>query len=120
MSNLVTFRDLIAANKRASILLVIGFVLFVALVAVCFGVAFLSWTNDSATWDEVRGGIITGLVAGVISFFIAWLGYFTGDSLVLGVSGARPLREGEDPMLRNVVEEISIAAGIPPPKIYIM
>src|SRR5688572_4320572 len=105
MSNLVTFRDLIAANKRASFWLVIGFVLFVAVVAMCFGVAILSSMSNNATWDEVRGGIIAGLVAGAISFGVAWLGYFTGDSLVLGVSGARPLQEGEDPMLRNVVEE---------------
>jgi heat shock protein HtpX len=120
MSNLVTFRDLIAANKRASFWLVLGFVVFVAAVAVCFGIAFLYWTTGSATWDQVRGGMFTGLVAGAISFGIAWLGYFAGDSLVLGVSGARPLQEGEDPMLRNVVEEMAIAANIPVPKIYII
>lgn len=120
MSNLVTFRDLIAANKRASFWLVVGFILFVAGVAVCFGVAFLTWTTGTATWADLRGGIIAGLVAAVIAFFIAWLSYYAGDSLVLGVSGAKPLGEGEDPELWNVVEEMAIAAGVPMPKIYIM
>jgi heat shock protein HtpX len=120
MSNLVTFRDLIAANRRASFLLVAGFVLFVAVVAVCFGVAFLYWSTGSATWDQLRGGFIAGLVAAVIAFFVAWLSYFTGDSMVLGVSGARPLGEAEDPALRNVVEEMAIAAGVPVPRIYLI
>src|SRR4051794_4044401 len=106
MSNLVTFRDLIAANKRASFWLVAGFILFVTAVAVCFGVAFLYWATGSASWGDLRGGIIAGLVAAVIAFFLAWLSYYAGDSMVLGVSGARPLGDREDLELKNVVEEI--------------
>jgi heat shock protein HtpX len=120
MPSFVTFRDLIAANKRASFWLVVGFCLFVAVVAACFGVAFLYWSTGSASWAEVRGGIITGLIAAGISFGIASLSYFAGDSMVLGVSGARPLQPGEDPELQNVVEEMAIAAGVPVPAIYIM
>lgn len=120
MANLVTFHDLIRANKRASFWLVVGFVLFIALVAACFGVAFLTWSTGGATWEDIRGGVITGFVAAAIAFLIAWLSYAVGDSLVLGVSGARPLGEGEDPELRNVVEEMAIAAGIPMPRIFIM
>jgi heat shock protein HtpX len=36
------------------------------------------------------------------------------------INGARELQAGEEPRLRNVVEEMAIAAGVSAPRIYIM
>jgi heat shock protein HtpX len=46
--------------------------------------------------------------------------YFAADSMILSVSGAREARKDEYPYLVNVVEGLSIAAGIPMPKIYVI
>lgn len=115
-----TFRDDIAANKRASVVLVVCFVLFVAAIAVILAIAFISMSTQNATWAEVQSGVIAGLVAAVIAFFICSLAYFNGSSLVLGVSGARPLQPGEDPELYHVVEEMAIAANVPMPQVYLI
>jgi heat shock protein HtpX len=119
-SQILTFRDLIAANKRASAWLVAGFILFVMALAMILGIAFLALSNGTATWDDVRHGMVVGAIAGVVAFFFSFLAYYAGDSLILGVSGSRPLQPGEDVELQNVVEEIAIAGGIPVPKIYLI
>lgn len=117
---MTTFRDQISANRWASFWLVVGFIVFVAFVAVVLAITVVSLSTGQATWNEVRTGTIAGIIAAVIAFFLTLLAYFGGDSLVLGVSGAHPLREGEDPELYHVVEEMAIAAGIPMPKIYLI
>src|ERR1041384_5495629 len=119
-TNIVTFRDLIASNKRASFWLVLGFIFFIMILAMVLGVAFISLSSGYHSWDQFRTGIFVGMIAGVIACFISSLAYFSGDSLVLGVAGARPLEPGQDPELQNVVEEIAIAAGVPTPKIYLI
>lgn len=117
---ITTFRDQISNNKWASFWLVLFFILFVAALAVILAIAFLSLSTGQSSWNEIRTGAIAGLIAAVVAFFLTALAYFGGDSLVLGVSGAYPLREGEDPELYHVVEEMAIAAGIPMPKIYLI
>lgn len=117
---MVTFRDQIAANKRASFWLVLFFILFTAALAVILAVAFTSMMSGRATWDEIRTGSIVGLIAAAIAFAFCFFAYFAGDSLVLGVSGAQELQRSDDPELFNVVEEVSIAAGVPMPKVYVM
>lgn len=119
-SNIVTFRDLIAANKRASFWLVVGFVLFNMALAVILGIAFIAMSGGYSSAEDIRIGIIIGVIAAVIAALISSLAYFEGDSLVLGVAGAQELEPGEDQELRNVVEEIAIAAGVPTPKIYLI
>src|SRR5262245_60617123 len=46
--------------------------------------------------------------------------YFSGDKLVLGVSGAREISEDQAPQLMNVIRELTIAANVPMPKVYII
>lgn len=115
-----TFRDQIAANKRASFWLVLFFILFTAAVAVVLAVAFISMSSGQASWNEIRVGAITGLIAAGIAFLFSLLAYYGGDSLVLGVSGAQEIQEGDDPELFHVVEEMSIASGVPMPRVYLI
>lgn len=117
---MMTFRDQISTNRWASFWLVAGFILFVAAFAVILAIAFLSLSTGQATTNELKTGASVGVIAAVVAFFITLFAYFGGDSLVLGVSGAHPLLEGQDPELYHVVEEMSIAAGIPMPKIYLI
>jgi heat shock protein HtpX len=116
-----TFRDLIAANKRNSVLLVILFCLFVAAVILVLGLAVLAWIDPASVshldWTQA---LLFGGVAGGISLLIALYGYYGGDSLVLSISGAKPIQHDEDPELFNVVEEMAIAAGLPMPRVYLI
>ena len=46
--------------------------------------------------------------------------YFSGDKLVLAVSGAQPVDEASAPQLMNVVREMAVAANVPMPAVYII
>lgn len=116
-----TFRDLIAANKRNSLLLVLGFCLFTIVVALVLGLAVVAYVApelvEQLNWTE---GLLVGAAAGGLAFLFSLFAYYGGASFILGVSGAKPLPKEQDPELYNVVEEMAIAAGIPMPKIYLI
>jgi heat shock protein HtpX len=116
-----TFRDLIAANKRNSFLLVALFIVFTAVVAMALALGLMVFWDDGAALkvNVVRSAIV-GCVAMVISFFLALLSYYAGDKMVLAVSGAKPITHKDDPQLFNVVEDMAIAAGVPMPSVYLI
>lgn len=62
--------------------------------------------------------------AGALGFsaLSALYSYYQGDKLVLGAMQARPLDEGnlKERQLKNVVEEMAIASGLPVPAVYIV
>ena len=102
----------IRKNRRASWLLA-GFV--VALLAT------LGFAIGYATMGGTSGAIGLLGVFGIVA--IAWsiIGYYTGDRIVLTASGARKVTHAEAPQLYNVVEEMTIAAGLPQvPAVYIL
>jgi len=116
-----TFRDLIAANKRNSAVLVILFCLFTALVALVLGMGIVAGFDPDAVakldWGE---GFLVGGAAGTVAFLFALFGYFAGDQFILATSGARRIRHADDAELFNVVEEMAIAAGVPMPRVYLI
>jgi heat shock protein HtpX len=97
----------IAANKRNSILLCALFVVFVA---------FLGWIFGQVS-SMGNGGIA---LAVVIALFWTFGSYYWSDRIVLAMSGARPLRKEEFPHLFHSVEGLSIAAGLPVPRVYVI
>lgn len=54
------------------------------------------------------------IMAGVMNF----ASYFWSDKIVLGISGAKPVKHDENKELYHTVENLCIAAGLPTPKIY--
>src|SRR5262245_18687386 len=118
---MLTFRDLIARNKRNSFLLVAGFILFVAVVAMALALAIFAIIDPPAAenldWERA---LQVGGIAGCVSVMIAMLSYYEGANLILAVSGAKKIEKKDDPQLFNVVEEMSVAAGIPMPKVYLI
>ena len=102
----------IRSNRRASWLLM-GFV--VALLAA------LGFVIGAAVIGGTSGGIGLLGVFGIVA--IAWsiLGYYSGDKMVLAVSGAHQVTHADEPQLFNVVEEMTIAAGLPSvPAVYVI
>lgn len=107
----VTFRDRIAANKRNSVLLIAGFLAFVAVFGYVIGYA---WIGDPV---GALFGLVLAFVVGTISGLAT---YYGGDRMVLAASRAREITHEDAPVLFNVVEEMTIAGGLPMPKIYII
>lgn len=56
------------------------------------------------------------ILAGIMNF----VSYFWSDQIVLGISGAKPIKSNDNPQVYRVVENLCIAAGLPTPKIYII
>ncbi|MBI4040220.1 M48 family metallopeptidase [Candidatus Daviesbacteria bacterium] len=56
------------------------------------------------------------ILSGVMNFF----SYFYSDKLVMAISGAKQIKEKDNWELFHLVENLSIAAGLPTPKIYIV
>jgi len=116
-----TFRDLIAANKRNSVLLVVCFILFVAIVAMVIGLAIVAYYSPGTVARlNVLRALVIGAIAGVLAFLVALLGYYSGDDMILAVSQARRIKHKDDPELFNIVEEMAIAAGLPMPRVYVI
>ena len=115
-----TFRELIADNKRNSVLLVVIFCLFVTVVAMVLGLGLLAYSGVNLSRLNLVEGVVIGVVAAVISMLLSLIGYYVGNDMILAVSGAQPIRHEDDPELFNVVEEMAIAAGIPMPRVYLI
>ena len=99
--------ELIASNKRRSILLVGAFVLVVSLVGAAFGIVFgYGW----------QGTVIALVVSGALAF----ASYWKADTVALAVSRAHPADPAEYRRLYNLVEGLTIASGLPMPRIYIV
>ena len=97
----------IAANKRKTVLLIFGAIVLLGAVGYVLGL----WYGDG----------IYGLVGAVALAVVLSLGsFFGGDRLVLASTRAREVSPQDQPRLHNIVEGLSIAAGIPKPKVYLI
>lgn len=106
-----TFYREIARNRRSSWILV-------SVVALVLGV--LGGAVGYATgfgWAGVA-------VALVVAFFMSIGSYYAGDKLVLLSSGAKEVPQQQTPdqyrQLLNVVTEMTLAGGLPMPKVYVI
>lgn len=57
--------------------------------------------------------------AGIFSIVYALVGYFGSAGIALSLARAVPIEKKDNPELYNIVENLSITAGIPMPKVYI-
>jgi heat shock protein HtpX len=106
-----TFRERIARNRRNSLLLIAGFLAFVTVFGYIIGFA---WIGDPV---GALFGLVLAVIVGTIS---GLLSYYAGDKMVLAASRAKEITHDDAPVLFNVVEEMTIAAGLPMPKVYIV
>lgn len=111
MMTSTTFAAQQAVNRRNSLLLI---------AVVTLLLAALGFTIGYGTTGAVEGafGVTTGAI--VLAMLLSVGSYFGGDKLVLAASGAKEVSEQAAPQLLNVVREISLAAGTPMPKVYLI
>lgn len=96
----------IASNKRQSILLILG---FIALIAA------LGYLVSKLTGQP---GIFVPMLIGAIIYSV--ISYFFSAQIALGMSHAREIKKADAPELYRLVENLSITAGLPMPKVYIV
>ena len=102
--------ELIAANKRKSVVLIT----LMGMLMIGAGVLI----GEAAVPGGGAGGAILAFILWAI---LSLTSYFGGDSIFLASSGARQIQKQDHPVLYNIVEEMCIAAGISTlPKIYII
>jgi len=106
-----SFRSQISANKRESFFLV----LVVLWILIVLGAA-IGYLVTRDIYGIIGATAIALLVGGAMSVG----SYFGGDALVLAASQARQVDDRSQPQLMNVVRELTLAAGIPMPKVYII
>ncbi len=97
----------IASNKRKTVLLIFGAIVLLGAVGYVLGLWY--------------GSGIVGLVGAVALAIVLSLGsFFGGDRLVLASTRAREVTPQDQARLHNIVEGLSIAAGIPKPRVYVI
>ncbi|MBI2662069.1 M48 family metallopeptidase [Candidatus Woesearchaeota archaeon] len=104
----MSFYEEIAANKRRTVLLIFFFLVFIIFIGLVLGVY----------WGNAYGGLILAIIGGGIYFLIS---YYSGDSMILTMTGAKEAKKPEYTQLINVVEGLMIAAGLGRmPKVYVI
>lgn len=119
------------ANRKASRRLVAGFVLFLAWLGFGGDIIWYLWSKSDAAARASEGlpsagvhilpglGITLLLIAGAM----AWWGYRFGATSLIRATGAREVIEpatDAERKLVNVVDEMTIAAGIARPRIWLV
>lgn len=99
----------ITSNKSKSYLLMLLF--FLVIVGITW--AWSLYFGESSSYGTLIFAVILATIMNLISFF-------AGDSIALGIAGAKAIKKDTNPYVFRMVENLSITAGIPTPKIYII
>jgi heat shock protein HtpX len=96
----------IAANKRRSSVIILGFLIFVGVMA-----WFLSryFNNNNSFYYILAGGLVYAIIA-----------YFMASRLALAVNGAKEIAKKDNPRLWRIIENLSITDGLPMPRVFII
>ena len=105
----ISFHDEIARNKRSSLLLV------VLVSAILFALIYVLVFILAPEFILLALPLSLGLIV-----IYSYSSYSHGDSVILSATNARPAEGREYQYLRDTVEGLSIAAGIPAPKVYVI
>lgn len=85
--------------------------LFTVFLVVIIG---LGWV-----FAQVYGNENILVFAVLFSVLTSFISYWSSDKIALAMARAQPIEKSQNPMLYNIVENLSITAGLPTPKIYI-
>ena len=109
-----TFYAQQSANKKVSFLLLVAMIGLVVALGEAIAASF--------TFDAY-GALVGAGIASVLGLGAAGFAHFSGPSAVLSSTRARRLERpgvGHEEVLLNVVDELSIAANMPPPAVYLI
>lgn len=96
----------IAANKRNTVLIM---AVFIGIISAIGYFASLYFGNTSITLWVIAGAAVYALIQ-----------YYAASKLAVAMTGAQPIEKKDNPRLYRIVENLSIATGMPMPKVYII
>lgn len=105
----ISFEDQISRNKRKSILLM--FIIFVVIIVLGYVISY-------AFAPEYFFFIM--IISVFSSFFYILISYYNSDKIALMSVGAREAKREQHEKYYNAVEGLTIASGLPMPKLYTM
>ena len=96
----------VSQNKRNTIVIMSVFVIIIGIIGLFIGAATDSYS--------------LALIIFICAMLYAWLQYFIAGKLATMMTGAQEISKNDAPELWRVVENLSIASGMPMPKVYII
>lgn len=102
------------ANKRKSWLIIILFTLFT------LGVSYVLSQAIGAYYGYPVSGLGFLGYGLVFSGIMSFSSYYWSDKIILGISGARPASREKDYEFYTVAQNMSMAAGLPMPQLYVI
>ncbi|MBI3623324.1 M48 family metallopeptidase [Candidatus Pacearchaeota archaeon] len=109
MPERIDFSDQISRNKTKSFFLMIG--IFVVIIV-------LGYVISMATQPELFFTIM--ILATIISILYVWISYYNSDKIAIASVGAKEASRTQYKDYYNTVEGLTLASGLPMPKLYIM
>ena len=97
-----------AANRRKTIGLLM-----------CMGVLMWCVVYAALTYFGGSGAGIVPIAVG-IALISVWGSYYGSDKLVLTMTGAKLIQESDNPKLFDLIQEVTIASGLPMPKVAVV
>lgn len=97
----------IDSNKRKTAFLITLFLIFIIALGWFIGV-----------YMEQGYGIT--VLAVVLSIAMTLISYYSGDKIALASTGAKEIKKEDNPYVYRLVENLTITAGTPMPKVYII
>lgn len=109
MTERIDFSDQISANKWKSFFLMT----IVAIVIVLLGVVIAQVFAPGYTFFIM-------IIAIIFSLFYLWITYYNSDKIAIASVNAKPASREKFREYYNLVEGLTIASGLPMPKLYVM
>lgn len=106
--------EVASSNKRKSFLIIFSFVAFVATA-----LYFMASAYAVSIGYQTEGLSIAGFAL-IVSGVLGLSSYYFSDKIILSISAARPADRKRDFEFYTVAENLSIGAGLPKPKLYVI
>ncbi len=107
--NRIDFRDQISGNKWKSFFLMLIVVVFIVALGYVISRAF----------SPVYFSFIM-IIAIIFSIFYIMVGYYNSHKIAIASVGAKPASREKHKMFFDLVEGLTLASGLPMPKLYVM
>jgi len=100
--------EAVGSNKRKTYVIIALFILLISTVGFIYGKASGAEAGSYA------------IIALIFAIFSSVGSFYFSDKLVLATTGAKKIQKSDNPELFNIIENLSIASGLPMPDVYIM
>ena len=104
------FYKQINSNKNATYGLFIVFFILIGIISVV--ISFIVSFYFSGGFFPILS------IFGILSIIFAIISYYSSNSIIVAISGAKEADSQKFKQLYNIIEELTIASGLPMPKVY--